>query len=295
VHFKRASILDREPLMELVGTCDVVFHMAAAVGVRYIIDNPLDSIITNVRGTEIVLELCAKFQKRVVLASTSEVYGKHVDAPLLETDDCIYGASAKSRWSYAAGKLMDEFTGLAYHREKGLPVTIVRFFNTVGPHQSGRYGMVVPRFVDQALSDEPITVYGDGSQSRTFTHVTEVVFALLALLECDLAVGEVVNVGGCEEVTILKLAQKIKQATHSKSEIIFVPYNEAYSENFEDMERRVPSTEKLRSLIGFAPKQALNEILSDIILSHRKKYPSTEITKALIEAETNFSQLDSST
>ncbi len=264
------TILNRDAMIELVGTCDVVFHLAAAVGVQYIIDNPLSSIVTNVRGTEMVLELCAKFRKKVVIASTSEVYGKHDHAPLIETDDCVYGPSEKSRWSYAAGKLMDEFTALAFHRTKGLPVIIVRLFNTVGPRQTGHYGMVIPRFVRQALRGEPITVYGDGNQSRTFTHVQEVVVALDKLAQNPEAVGQVINIGGVEEVTILELAKRIKERTESDSRISLIPYDEAYPKDFEDMQRRVPSTTKLKRMVGFVPNMRLDSILTDVIEYHRQ-------------------------
>ncbi|TLY23733.1 MAG: NAD-dependent epimerase/dehydratase family protein, partial [Nitrospirae bacterium] len=258
-----------DKMLELVGTCDLIFHLAAAVGVQYILDNPLSSIVTNVRGTETVLELCNKFRKKVLIASTSEVYGKHDDAPLAETDDCVYGPSTKSRWSYAASKLMDEFTGLAYYRTKKLPVLIVRFFNTVGPRQTGRYGMVIPRFVKQALRGEPISVYGDGTQTRTFTHVKNVVDALVKLVENPEAIGEVVNIGGAEEVSILSLAERIKGKTHSSSEITLVPYEEVFPPDFEDMQRRVPSTLKLQKLIGYSPKMDLDKILDDVIAYHR--------------------------
>ncbi|TMI23344.1 NAD-dependent epimerase/dehydratase family protein [Candidatus Bathyarchaeota archaeon] len=263
------SVLNYDKMLELVGTCDLIFHLAAAVGVQYILDNPLSSIVTNVRGTETVLELCNKFRKKVLIASTSEVYGKHDDAPLAETDDCVYGPSTKSRWSYAASKLMDEFTGLAYYRTKKLPVLIVRFFNTVGPRQTGRYGMVIPRFVKQALRGEPISVYGDGTQTRTFTHVKNVVDALVKLVENPEAIGEVVNIGGAEEVSILSLAERIKGKTHSSSEITLVPYEEVFPPDFEDMQRRVPSTLKLQKLIGYSPKMDLDKILDDVIAYHR--------------------------
>lgn len=259
------SILNTEKMLELIGTCDVVYHLAAAVGVQYIIDNPLNSIITNVRGTELVLELCAKFKKKIVIASTSEVYGKHDHAPLVETDDCVYGPSEKSRWSYAAGKLMDEFTAIAYHRAKGLPVVIVRLFNTVGPRQTGRYGMVIPRFVTQALKGQPITVYGDGKQTRTFTHVREVVQCLARLIDAPAANGEVVNIGGVEEVSIFELAERIRKLAQSTSKIELIPYDKAYPKDFEDMQRRVPSTVKLKSVIGMAPEMRLDQILTDVI------------------------------
>ena len=259
------TVLNSNIMIELVGTCDVVFHLAAAVGVQYILDNPLTSIITNLRGTEIVLELCNKFKKKVLIASTSEVYGKHTHAPLVETDNCIYGPSEKSRWSYAAAKLMDEFTALAYHKTKRLEVVIVRFFNTVGPKQTGRYGMVLPRFISKALSNEMIPVYGKGEQTRTFTHVDEVVNAIMELIETPEAIGQVVNVGGVEEVSILELAKRIKKLSASESEIKLLPYDDVYPKDFEDMQRRVPSTEKLKNLIGFTPTKRLDEIIKDVI------------------------------
>lgn len=263
------TVLNYDRMLELIGTCDVVVHLAAAVGVQYILDNPLSSIVTNVRGTEIVLELCNKFKKKALIASTSEVYGKQNHAPLKETDYCVYGPSVKSRWSYAASKLIDEFTALAYHRTKRLPVIIARLFNTVGPRQTGRYGMVIPRLVKQALENEPITVYGDGSQTRTFTHVRDVVQAIMKLVEVPEAVGEVVNIGGMEEIAILRLAEKIRDKVDSASEIRLIPYEEVYPKDFEDMQRRVPSTEKLKQLIGYTPTIDLEQILDDIIVYHR--------------------------
>jgi UDP-glucose 4-epimerase len=265
IHLVVDSILNKDPLLELVGICDMVVHLAAAVGVQYILDNPLSSIVTNIRGTENVLDLCNKFRKKVLIASTSEVYGKHDHAPLVETDDCVYGSSDRFRWSYAATKLMDEFTGLAYHRTKNLPVIVVRFFNTVGPRQSGRYGMVIPRFVRQALRGEPLTVYGDGKQTRTFTLVTEVADMLVALMETPAAVGQVINIGGTEEVTILDLAERIREKVGSKSPITLIPYTVAYPKEFEDMQRRVPSTARLRGLIGKAPTANLDAILKEIV------------------------------
>lgn len=264
------SVLNHDMMVELVGTCDVVIHLAAAVGVQFILDNPLSSIITNVRGTEIVLSLCSKFRKKVLIASTSEVYGKHDDSPLSETDDCIYGPSTKSRWSYAASKLMDEFMALAYHRTKKLPVLIVRFFNTVGPRQTGRYGMVIPRFVKQALTDEPITVYGDGRQTRTFTHIEDAVQAVMKLIDSPAAIGEVVNIGGIEEVSILSLAKRIKAKVGSSSEITLIPYDDVFPSYFEDMQRRVPSTNKLQKIIGFALSKSLDRILDDVIAYQRE-------------------------
>lgn len=259
------TILNRDIMIELIGTCDIVHHLAAAVGVEYILDNPMESISTNIRGTEIVLELCNKFKKRLLIASTSEVYGKHTHAPLVENDNIIYGPSSKFRWSYAASKLMDEFMSLAYFRTKNLKVTIARLFNTVGPRQSGNYGMVIPRLVKQALSGEPLTVYGDGKQTRTFTDVKDVVWAFTHLVEEENAFGEVFNIGGIEEVSIIDLAQKIKAACGSKSEIKYIPYDKAFGKDFEDMHRRVPGIEKIKNLIGFSPQTDLDSILVKVI------------------------------
>jgi len=268
------SILNREALLELTGTCDAVFHLAAAVGVRYILDHPLESIRTNIQGTETVLDLCAKFKKKVLIASSSEVYGKHLHAPLVESDNIIYGPSSKFRWSYATTKLMDEFTALAYFRTKGLPVIIARLFNTVGPRQTGAYGMVIPRLVSQALRNEPLTVYGDGKQSRTFTYVKDVVRALMALMDSTSAVGEVFNIGGTEEITILDLAQKILKATGSGSSIALIPYEDAFEKDFEDMQRRVPGIEKIRRLVGFEPETDLDTILKHVIEFMRPVTPA---------------------
>lgn len=259
------TILHHDLMLELIGICDVVFHLAAAVGVLYILENPLESIKINIQGTEKVLELCNKFKKKALIASTSEVYGKHTHAPLVETDNIIYGPSSKFRWSYAASKLMDEFTALAYYRTHGLDVIITRLFNTVGPRQTGTYGMVIPRFVAQALNNQPLTVYGDGTQTRTFTYVKDVVQALMALVKAQDAVGQVLNVGGTEEITIFDLAQKIITATGSKSVIEFIPYDKAFGKDFEDMQRRVPGIEKIKKLIDFNPKTDIDEILKQVI------------------------------
>ncbi|QTA84800.1 GDP-mannose 4,6-dehydratase [Desulfonema magnum] len=262
---KTDTIFNHDVMVELTGICDVVFHLAAAVGVRYILNNPLESIRTNIRGTEKVLELCAKFKKKVLITSSSEVYGKHTHAPLIETDNIIYGPSSNSRWSYAASKLMDEFMALAYFRTKGLRVIIARLFNTIGPRQTGAYGMVVPRFVAQALKNEPLTVYGDGTQTRTFTYVKDVVRAMTGLMESDVAVGEVFNVGGTEEITMLDLAKKIIRETGSDSDIELVSYDEAFEKNFEDMQRRVPGIKKIKRAIGFQPETDLDAILRRVI------------------------------
>jgi UDP-glucose 4-epimerase len=261
------TILNHETMLELIGICDVVFHLAAAVGVQYILENPMDSIKTNIQGTEKVLELCAKFKKKVLIASSSEVYGKHAHAPLVETDNIVYGPSSKFRWSYAASKLMDEFTALAYFRTQGLKVTVARLFNTIGPRQTGAYGMVVPRFISQAIKNDPLTVYGDGNQTRTFTDVKDVVYAFMKMVENEQSFGEVFNLGGVEEITILDLAQKIITLTESRSKIILVPYEEAFGADFEDMLRRVPSVDKAERLIGFQPNGQLDSILKRIISS----------------------------
>lgn len=265
------TIFNHDALLELTGICDRVFHLAAAVGVRYILENPLESIRTNIQGTEKVLELCAKFKKRVLITSSSEVYGKHVHAPLVETDNIVYGPSSKFRWSYAASKLMDEFTALGYFRTRGLEVIIARLFNTVGPRQTGAYGMVIPRLVSQALENSPLTVYGTGQQSRTFTYVKDVVAALMSLMESDKAVGEVFNIGGTEEITILKLAEKIIKLTGSSSPINLIPYEKAFAEDFEDMQRRVPGIEKIKAVAGFEPKTDLDAILRAVIQFLKKQ------------------------
>lgn len=259
------SILNHDIMVELIGICDVVFHLAAAVGVRYILDHPLKAIKINIQGTEKVLELCAKFKKRVLVASSSEVYGKHLHAPLVETDNIIYGPSSKFRWSYAASKLMDEFTALAYYRTSGLQVVIARLFNTVGPRQTGAYGMVIPRFVEQAIKNLPITVYGDGSQTRTFTYVKDVVKGLMGLMSCQAATGEVFNIGGIEEISILNLAKKIISITKSSSPIELIPYEKAFEKDFEDMQRRVPSIEKIFRYTGFTPQTDLDTILEQVV------------------------------
>lgn len=269
-HKKRLSvtidtILNPHIMSELIGSADLVFHMAAAVGIRYILENPLESIKTNIYGTEMVLDLCSRFNKKVLIASSSEVYGKHLHAPLVETDNIIYGPSTKSRWSYAASKLMDEFMALAYHSSKGLKMIIARLFNTVGPRQTGAYGMVIPRFTEQALKNLPVTVYGDGNQTRTFTHVNDVVQALMDLMKHEMATGEIFNVGSTKEITIHNLACKIIEKTNSKSVIEKIPYEKAFKKDFEDMQRRVPSIDKIKSFIGFDPKTNFDAILTDII------------------------------
>ena len=254
---------------ELVDQCDVIFHLAAAVGVRLIIESPVHTIETNVQATETILKLAAKKRKRVLVASTSEVYGKRLEIPFSETDDLVLGPTSKGRWSYACSKAIDEFLALAYWKEKQVPTVIARLFNTVGPKQTGRYGMVVPTFVQQALRGEDITVYGDGSQSRCFTHVDDVVQVLMGLVAHPEAVGRVYNIGSNREITILELAQSIKTLTASESRIVIVPYDEAYEEGFEDMMRRVPDISRIEKLLGYAPKTDLDTILSSVIAYER--------------------------
>ena len=254
---------------ELVDMCDIVYHLAAAVGVRLIVESPVNTIETNIRGTDIILSLAAKKRKRVVITSTSEVYGKRDSVPFREDDDLVMGPTSKGRWSYACSKAIDEFLAIAYWKEKRVPTVIVRLFNTVGPRQTGRYGMVIPNFVQQALAEQDITVYGDGSQTRCFTHVNDVVGTLIQVAEHPRAVGEVYNIGSDHEVTILELARKIKKLTGSESRIVFKPYDEAYEEGFEDMMRRVPDISKIRALVGYKPRADLNDILASVIDYHR--------------------------
>ena len=259
------TITNRQLTAELVDTCDIIYHLAAAVGVRLIVESPVKTIETNIRGTDIILSLAAKKRKRVLITSTSEVYGKRDRVPFSEDDDLVMGATSKGRWSYACSKAIDEFMAIAYWKEKLVPTVIARLFNTVGPRQTGRYGMVIPNFVRQALMERDITVFGDGSQSRCFTHVSDVVGALIGLAENPQAVGDVYNIGGDHEVTILELAERIKYLTGSSSRIVLVPYDEAYEEGFEDMMRRVPDISKIRHLIGYSPTHTLDEILMSVI------------------------------
>jgi UDP-glucose 4-epimerase len=272
-HFVNDTILNREAMLELTGICDVVAHLAAAVGVKLIIDEPLKSIHTNIVGTEIVLELANKFRKKTFLASTSEIYGRNSQVPLHEADTRVYGPTHLARWSYAATKAMDEFLALAYYRTKQLPIIIARFFNTVGPRQTGQYGMVIPRFVGQALRNEPITVYGDGNQTRNFTYVEDVVRGVVGLIDDPRAVGEIFNIGGEGEISINDLAARIKSITHSTSPIRHVPYDKAYQEGFEDMERRVPDISKIVNLIGYKNTHDLDSILAKVVEYERTRVP----------------------
>ena len=263
------TIQNRSLMAELIDACDVVYHLAAAVGVRLIIERPVHTIETNIMGTEIVLNLAAKKRRRILLASTSEVYGKTHALPFTEDTDLVFGPTRKSRWSYACSKAIDEFLALAYFKERGVPVTIARFFNTVGPRQTGRYGMVIPSFVKQALANQPITVFGDGEQSRCFTWVGDAVSAIIELAHHGESIGEVYNVGSDSEVTIAALATMIKAAARSTSPIRFIPYTEAYEEGFEDMRRRVPDLTKIRGLIGYEPSMTLPKIIEEVIAYYR--------------------------
>jgi UDP-glucose 4-epimerase len=264
--------VDNEPLLaELIDRSDVVFHLAAAVGVKLIVEQPVHTIETNVHGTEVVLKHANKKKKLVVIASTSEVYGKSLDVPFREDSDLVLGPTPKHRWAYACSKAIDEFLALAYWKERKLPVIIVRFFNTVGPRQTGTYGMVIPNFVRQALAGEPITVFGDGTQSRAFGHVADVVGALLKLMAEPRAVGQVINIGNTQEITMLALAERVKQMTGSRSPIKLIPYSEAYESGFEDMPRRVPDLTKIHSLIGYTPQYSLDDVLMHVIEYFRKK------------------------
>jgi UDP-glucose 4-epimerase len=265
-HYAIESIMSEPVTAELVDRVEVVFHLAAAVGVRLIVESPVNTIETNVHGTEMILKLANKKKKKVIVASTSEVYGKSEVVPFREDADLVMGPTSKGRWSYACSKAIDEFLALAYHKEKRLPVVVVRLFNTVGPRQTGRYGMVIPNLVKQALLGHPLTVYGDGTQSRCFTYISDVVGALIRLSEVKGAVGEVFNIGNDrEEITIMDLARRVQACTGTKSEIVLVPYDTAYEEGFEDMQRRVPDLAKIRSLIGYEPRVQLDEILERVI------------------------------
>jgi UDP-glucose 4-epimerase len=278
-HLKRHSrfsyvlddIMNRSLMMELIDRADVVFHLAAAVGVRLIVEQPVHTIETNIKATELVLELCARKKKPTLLASTSEVYGKLNREKFNEEDDLVLGATSRARWCYAASKIIDEFLAKAYFKERGLPTVVVRLFNTIGPRQTGQYGMVVPRFVQQALSGKPITVYGDGSQRRSFTWVGDVVGAIIALIQKSEAYGEVFNIGQEKEISIYDLALSVKKMTESQSDIVFVPYNEAYEAGFEDMTRRVPDIAKVQRVVGYEPKLDLVQILERIIAYERKR------------------------
>ena len=273
--YRIGSALDVPLVSEFVDRADLTFHLAAAVGVKLIVERPVHTIETNVRATEVVLAAAAKKQKPVVVASTSEVYGKSTSIPFREDQDLQLGPTSHSRWAYACSKALDEWLALAYWREKGVPVIITRFFNTVGPRQTGRYGMVLPNFAQQALRGEPITVYGTGTQSRCFGHVKDAIEALVRLTAAPGAIGEVFNVGTTTEVSMMGLAEKVRDAAGSSSEIRLVPYNEAYQAGFEDMMRRVPDVSKLERLTGFKPMTPLDEIIRDVVEDQRARIGTT--------------------
>jgi len=274
------NIENRQLLAELVDDADIVVHLAAAVGVKLIVESPVRTIETNVNGTQLILEAACKKRKLVVTASTSEVYGKNTNVPFHEDADLVLGPTTKGRWSYAASKALDEFLALSYWKEKKLPVIVVRFFNTVGPRQTGRYGMVLPNFVKSALDNRPISVYGNGKQSRCFCDVKDTVEAVIRLMDTSKSIGEVVNVGNTEEITIEDLAARVKQRTGSSSPIEYIPYDQAYEPGFEDMMRRVPAVEKLEALTGFRPRTSLNEIIDRVSAYFLQKPDSVVAQKA---------------
>ncbi|MDH2424138.1 NAD-dependent epimerase/dehydratase family protein [Sphaerisporangium sp. TRM90804] len=265
LRFVHGSVLDELIVDELVHQCDVVIHLAAAVGVKLIVEQPLRSLTTNIRGSEIVIETAYRYRKKILLTSTSEIYGKNSSGPLPEDADRILGSPSVVRWAYSTAKAVDEILANAYHRERGLPTIIVRLFNTVGPRQSPAYGMVIPRLVRQALRGVPLTVFGDGTQSRCFAHVADVVDALLRLLDSDAAIGQTFNIGSSDELTILELAKLIIQYTGSASGVELIPYSEAYVVGFEDMTRRIPDTTRIRTLTGWAPTRTLHDILIETV------------------------------
>jgi UDP-glucose 4-epimerase len=279
-HYTIESVHNQPVTAELVDQCDVIFHLAAAVGVKLIVESPVRTIETNVRGTETVLALANKKKKKVLVASTSEVYGLSTQVPFREDGNLVMGATTKGRWSYACSKAIDEFLALAYWREKKLPTIVVRLFNTVGPRQTGQYGMVIPTFVKQALANRPITVYGDGTQSRCFCYVGDVVGGLMKLMDHEQSVGQVFNIGSNQEISINDLAHKVKELTNSTSEIVLVPYDEAYEEGFEDMPRRVPDISKSSQHIGFKPTVDLEGILKSVIAFHSGQSHQNKTTAA---------------
>jgi UDP-glucose 4-epimerase len=280
-HLVVDSVLSPSVVSEMVHKCDVVYHLAAAVGVRLIVEQPVHTMVTNVQGTETVLGYCAKFGKRVLVASSSEVYGDHRDErPLAEDDRRVYGPTTEKRWLYADSKAMDEHLALSYHLERGLDTVVVRLFNTVGPRQSGRYGMVIPRFVEQALGGEPIEVHGDGTQTRSFCHVADTARALTGLMDAGHTSGEIFNVGSSERIRILDLAERVLQTTGSTSEISFIPYDRVYGQGIEDTLHREPAIDKIRAAIGWTPKRDLEQILADVIETIRAARASEHLEPA---------------
>jgi len=271
VEFVLGSILNADVVESIVPRVDCIYHLAAAVGVELIVEKPLESLMTNIRGTEIVFEKAHKYNKRVLVASTSEIYGKNTSDSLSEEDDRILGSPLKSRWSYSEAKAIDEILAYTYWREKGLETIIVRLFNTVGPRQTGSYGMVIPRFVSQALRNEPITIFGDGTQTRCFCAVDDIVNGILALSETPEAFGKVFNLGGREEISIKELAEKIIGLTGSKSDLRFIPYDMAYEEGFEDMQRRMPNTTRAQNIVGFKQTSDLDDIIRSVIEDQKSR------------------------
>jgi UDP-glucose 4-epimerase len=269
-HYTIDTVSNEPVLAELIDRCDIVVHLAAAVGVKLIVEQPVHTIETNVHGTEVVLKHANKKKKLVLIASTSEVYGKSADVPFREDADLVLGPTVKHRWAYACSKMIDEFLALAYWKERKLPVIVVRLFNTVGPRQTGQYGMVIPNFVRQALAGQPITVFGDGTQSRSFTYVGDVVKAMVALIDEPRAVGQVFNIGNRNEITIGDLAAKVKTMTGSSSDIVTIPYEKAYEAGFEDMPRRVPDISRIQALVGYEPRVELDETLTRVIEHFRQ-------------------------
>ena len=273
LHVVVGTILNETLVDKLMERCDACFHLAAAVGVELIIKKPLESMMTNIRGSEVVFEMAHRYRKKVLIASTSEVYGKNTNGPLREDTDRILGSPLKTRWSYSTSKAVDEILAHVYWKEKGVPTIIVRLFNTVGPRQSGAYGMVIPRFVSRALAGTPLQVHGDGKQSRCFLHVSDVVRALIRLIQHPGAVGQVFNLGSQEEVTVEALAKRVIQVTGNRSTLEYIPYEEAYEEGYEDMPRRVPDTSRVRALIGFEPTMNLDQIIRSVVDSLRSERP----------------------
>jgi len=276
------TMLNAPVLAELVDDADAIFHLAAAVGVKLIVESPVHTLETNVGCTELLLSVAGKKKRKVLIASTSEVYGKSTAIPFREDGDLVMGPTTRGRWSYACSKAIDEFLAIAHWREKGLPSVVARLFNTVGPRQTGQYGMVIPTFVSQALAGDSITVFGDGSQSRCFTHVYDTVRAIIALMESDRTVGEVYNIGSSDEITMLDLAHKVNRLSESSSEIVFVPFADAYGENFEDMRRRVPCTHKIASAIGWWPEYDLDDVLRDVIEFQRTRARGAEPATSIL-------------
>jgi UDP-glucose 4-epimerase len=271
LRFVQGSVMDSLLVDELVEANDVVVHLAAAVGVKLIVERPLHSLLTNIRGSENVLDAAHRYRRKVLLASTSEIYGKNMKGPFSEEDDRVLGSPRVSRWAYSTSKAVDEILAYAYHHERGLPTVVIRLFNTVGPRQTAAYGMVLPRFVEQALNDKALTVHGDGQQTRCFCHVADVIRALLLLLDDPKAEGDVFNVGSTEEVTILEVAERVISATGSGSTVELVPYDQAYESGFEDMRRRLPDISKIKSLTGWEPHRTLDDIIGEVIAEMRSK------------------------